>query len=121
MLKAMKIRKCMIGIGPMKKKEFDYFNKIMDDYTEAKKMAVAKFLSGYLWYDHDKLSDIDITDTKVSGKNIDILYIVMESPSKVRISGGGLQTAEFQTLKLETTFLPSFMTTTQLWPNMHHR
>ena len=84
LLKAVNVGKCTIGLGPIKEKSFDYFNKITADYSEAKKMAAAEFLTGYLRFDHNDMSDFDILDTRVSGKKDDILYVVLDSPSKVR-------------------------------------
>ena len=82
--KAAFVGQCTIGLGPIKKESYDYFNKITGDFEEAKKMAAAEFLTGYLRYNHDDMSDTDITDTRISPKDDDILYIVMDSPEKVR-------------------------------------
>ena len=82
--KSVMVGKCTLGIGPIKKKSYDYFNTITADFEESKKMAAAEFLTGYLKFDHDEMIDMSITDTKISSKNDDILYIVLDSPSKVR-------------------------------------
>ena len=82
--KAIKIGKSSIGIGPIKPQSYTYFNNITADFHEAKKMAAVEFLTEYLKYDSNDLSEVDITDTKVSGKNDDILYVVMDSPSKIK-------------------------------------
>ena len=82
--KAIRIGKCTIGVGPIKERSFDYFNNITADYSEAKKMAAAEFLTGYLKFNHQDMSDINITDTKISGKKDDILYLVLDSPSKIK-------------------------------------
>ena len=82
--KAIKIGKCTIGVGPVKEQSYEYFNNITADYNEAKKMAAAEYLTEYLRFNHQDMSDIDIMDTKVSGKKDDILYIVLDSPTKVR-------------------------------------
>ena len=81
--KAAKVGRCTIGIGPIKNDSIDYFNKITGDFDEAKKLAAAEFLEGYLEFDHEDMNDMNITDTKISGKKDDILYIVFDSPSKV--------------------------------------
>ena len=75
---------CTIGLGPIKSESYDYFNKITGDFEEAKKMAAAEFLVGYLRFDHNDMSDTDISDTRISPKDDDILYIVMDSPEKIR-------------------------------------
>ena len=75
---------CTIGLGPIKSESYDYFNKITGDFEEAKKMAAAEFLVGYLKYDHNDMSDTDISDTRISPKDDDILYVVMDSPEKVK-------------------------------------
>ena len=46
-------------------------------------MAAAEFLQGYLKFDDADLSDIDITDTKMSAKGDSIMYIVLDCPEKV--------------------------------------
>ena len=46
-------------------------------------MAAAEFLQGYLKFDKGDLSDIDITDTKMSAKGDNIMYIVLDCPEKV--------------------------------------
>ena len=46
-------------------------------------MAAAEFLQGYLKFDDEDLSDLDITDTKMSGKGDHIMYIVLDCPEKV--------------------------------------
>ena len=81
--KAAYIGRCRIGIGPIRQESIDYFNKITSDYNLAKKMAAAEFLQGYLKFDDEDLSDIAITDTKMSGKGDHIMYIVLDCPEKV--------------------------------------
>ena len=81
--KAIRVGKCTIGVGPVKEQSYDYFNNITGDYNEAKKMAAAEYLTEYLKFNHQDMNDFDITDTRVSKKD-DILYLVLDSPSKVR-------------------------------------
>ena len=82
--KAAYVGQCTVGIGPIVSQSINYFNRITGDYTEAKKLAAAEFMTEYLKFDHNDLSDIDITDTKVSSKGDDILYVVLDSPGKAR-------------------------------------
>ena len=82
--KAALIGQCTIGIGPIKEQSYDYFYKITGDYDESKKMAAAEFLAAYLKFDTDDMSDLHITDTKKSAKGDEILYVVFDSPEKVR-------------------------------------
>ena len=82
--KAVRIGQCTIGIGPIKEESYDYFYNITADFDEAKRMAAAEFLTEYLRFDHRDMADINITDTKVSGKRDDILYLVLDSPTKIR-------------------------------------
>ena len=81
--KAAYIGRCTIGIGPIRQESTDYFNKITADYGLAKKMAAAEFLQGYLKFDECDLSDIDITDTKMSANGDNIMYCVLDCPEKV--------------------------------------
>ena len=78
--KAVKIGKCTIGIGPIKVQSFSYFNNITADYGEAKKMAAVEFMTEYLKFDQQDLSEINITDTKISGKKDEIsIYCLGQS------------------------------------------
>ena len=61
----------------MKKKSFDYFYTIMGDYDEAKKMAAAEFLEGYLMFNSEDMIDLNITDKNISAKHDVILYTVV--------------------------------------------
>ena len=47
-------------------------------------MAAAEFLVGYLKYDHEDMTDLEITDTRTSAKGDGILYIVLDSPEKTK-------------------------------------
>ena len=71
-----------MGLGPIKEQSFKYFNKITGDFNDAKKMAAAEYLTGYLKFNHEDMSDVDICDTKISPKGDDILYVVFDSPEK---------------------------------------
>ena len=82
--KAAHVAKCTVGLGPIKNQSFTYFNKITGDFSEAKKMAAAEYMTEYLKFTHEDLSDIDITDTKTSRKGDDILYVVFDCPEKAR-------------------------------------
>ena len=82
--KAAYVGQCSIGLGPIKQESIEYFYKITGDYDLSKKMAAAEFLTAYLKFDHSEMSDIDITDTKLSAKGDEILYIVMDNPEKIR-------------------------------------
>ena len=73
-----------MGIGPIKEESLVYFYRITADYKEAKIMAAAELLLGYLKYDHKDMVDLDIMDTRKSGKDDDILYIVMDDPANIR-------------------------------------
>ena len=76
--------KSTIGIGPIKDRSINYFYNITADYSEAKKMAATEFLTEYLRFDNRDMCDTDITDTKMSGKRDEIMYLVCSSPTKVR-------------------------------------
>ena len=45
-------------------------------------MAAAEFMTGYLKFNHDDMSNMDIMDTKISGLKDDVLYIVFDCPEK---------------------------------------
>ena len=46
-------------------------------------MAGAEFLEGYLKYDKRDMEEINITDTKISGKGDSILYLVLGDQEQV--------------------------------------
>ena len=82
--KAAKVGRCTLGLGPIKLQSIDYFFTITGDYEEAKQMAAVEFLTEYLQFDHDDMTDMQITDTKISQKKDDILYIVFGDPDIVK-------------------------------------
>ena len=43
-------------------------------------MAAVEYLTEYLKFDHSDLQEMEITDTKVSKKGDDILYVVFWEP-----------------------------------------
>ena len=77
------IGRCTLGIGPIQSESYEYFHKITGDFELSKRMAAAEFLNAYIKFDKDEMSDLDITDTKISAKGDNILYIVMDSPEKI--------------------------------------
>ena len=82
--KAINVAKCTLGIGPIANQSIEYFHNITADYGEAKKMATTEFLTEYLKYDSEDLQELNITDTKISAKGDSIVYVVMDSPGKIR-------------------------------------
>ena len=81
--KAAFIGQCTLGIGPVRPESYEYFYKITGDFELSKKMAAAEFLNGYMKFYKEEMSDLDISDTKISAKGDNILYIVMDSPDKI--------------------------------------
>ena len=71
-------------LGPIKSQSIEYFYKITGDYDLAKKMAAAEFLCAYLKFDQDEMTEVEITDTKLSAKGDDIMYIVMSDQEKIK-------------------------------------
>ena len=82
--KAARVGRCTLGLGPIKTQSIDYFHTITGDYDEAKKMAGIEYLTEYLQFDHADLAEIEITDTKISQKNDDILYVVFANQDIVK-------------------------------------
>ena len=88
-IKEKKIRKAAllgrytIGVGPIMPESITYFNNITADYEEAKRMAGAEFLTEYLKFNHEDMQDLEITDTRISQKGDNVLYLVLDSPEKV--------------------------------------
>ena len=74
----------IIGIGPVYTQSIEHFLKIVGDYDEAKKMAAQEYLSVHLRFNEKELAEIDITDTQVSAKGENILYIVVTDESNIR-------------------------------------
>ena len=82
--KVMLVGQSSIVIGPIKDKLLDYFHKITGDFEEANKMAAVEFLTAYHKFDSRDMSDVNITDTRMSGKGDEIVYIVLDDPDKVK-------------------------------------
>ena len=82
--KATRVGKCTLGLGPIKLKSIEYFHTITGDYDEAKRMSAVEFLIEYLQFDNADMADMEITDTKISQKNDDILYVVFANPEIVK-------------------------------------
>ena len=78
--KAAEIGRCTIGLGPIHEDSIEYFYNITADFNEAKKMAGAEFLEGYLKYDKRDMEEINITDTKISGKGDNMLISSTRRP-----------------------------------------
>ena len=74
----------IIGIGPVYQKSIDHFNSIVGDYMEAKRMAAMEYLKVSLRYNEEELEEVEITDTQVSAKSENILYIVTAKASNIR-------------------------------------
>ena len=68
----------MIGISPIEKKVIDENYKKVKDYNEAKRMAVREYLVEVLDFDREEALNIDITDTQMSRKDDNVMYIAVE-------------------------------------------
>ena len=78
--KAMKI----IGLGPIEKKSIDTFMKDTKNYREAKEKAVREYLSFYLQFDEEDLTNTTIVDTQVSSSPDKIIYVAFESQETIK-------------------------------------
>ena len=76
--------KCIIGLGPIKQSTISHKNEIVGDYLEAKKMAVLDFLRDKLQYNDEEIDSINITDTQVSAKTENLVYIVVSEEASIR-------------------------------------
>ena len=68
----------IIGVHPVTRASIDHFAKNTKNYNEAKKMADREYLENVLMFDEDEMKTVKITDTQVSKKGDDVLYIAMD-------------------------------------------
>ena len=76
--------KCIIGLGPIKQSTINSNNAIVVDYLEVKKMAALDFLRNSLKYNEEEIYFIDITDSQVSARSENFLYIVVADELSIR-------------------------------------
>ena len=74
----------IIGIGPVYMQYIEHFNKIVGEYDEAKKMAAQEFLNVHLRFDKKEIAEMVITDTQVSAKGENIVYVVMSDERHIK-------------------------------------
>ena len=86
----------IIGIGPIKTKTIQHFEKIHGDLEKAKVAAVQEFLQYYLNYTMTEINDMGITATKLAKD--DIVYVVLESRATSGKSTVGLCNVKTTTL-----------------------
>ena len=74
----------ILGIGPIYQQSIDHFYHIVGDYEEAKRMAAQEYLRVQLRFKETEIEDIVITDTQVSAKGENVLYIVTNDEGAIR-------------------------------------
>ena len=67
----------ILGLGPISSAEIQENMKTATDYESAKKMAVKDFLSNFLMFEQDNLVNLTISETMVSAKGDDVVYVVI--------------------------------------------
>ena len=74
----------ILGIGPVYQKSVDHFYHIVGDYGDAKRMAVQEYLKVNLRFNEREIEEMEITDTQVSAKGENILYIATNDEGTIR-------------------------------------
>ena len=69
----------IIGLHPIRKTSLDYFSRKARNFNEAKIMAANEYLENVLMFDKKEIEDINITDTQVSKKGDDVMYVTVNS------------------------------------------
>ena len=73
----------IIGLHPIRKTPLDYFSKKTKNYNDAKIMAAKEYLENVIMFDKDEIEDVNITDTQVSKKGDDVMYVAVNSPETI--------------------------------------
>ena len=106
--------KHMIGLGPILKQSVNYFADITSDIEEAKKMAINEFLSTYLQFTEEDLSEVNIVNTATAKSDEEIIYVTFSDHDTVRDIYG--RAAEIRNNDIQTRiFVPP-----QFWPRYQH-
>ena len=76
--------RCIIGLGPIYTESIDHFYEIVCEYDEGKKMAAQEYLRVHLRFDETEIEEMTISDTQISAKGENILYVVMPDERHIR-------------------------------------
>ena len=68
----------IIGIHPVEQTSIDTFYMKSGNYTKAKTLAANEYLEKILLFDEEDMEDVKITDTQISKKGDDVLYIAVD-------------------------------------------
>ena len=98
----------IIGIGPVYMRSIEHFHRIVGDYDEAKKMAAQEYLTVHLRFDDKEVSEMQISDTQVSSKGENILYVVMTEESHIRDIRGRMAMCRDPDLQLQDFIPPQY-------------
>ena len=73
----------IVGAHPITQESIDKFNLITGDYEEAKIEAAKEYLINILGYHLAELQMVNITDTQVSSKGDNVLYIAVDDQDTI--------------------------------------
>ena len=111
----MEIEKCVtekaryiIGIGPVYMRLIEHFHRIVGDYDDAKKMAAQEYLTVHLRFDDKEVAEMEISDTQVSSKGENILYVVMTDESHIHDIRGRMAMCRDPDLQLQDFIPPQY-------------
>ena len=75
--RVVKKARCIIGVGPVYTQSINHFYNIVGDYDDAKRMAAQEYLRIQLRFDEKEIEEMEISDTQISAKGANIIYIAM--------------------------------------------
>ena len=76
--------KHIIGISPITPNSINFYKNDTNTFAEAKILAAQEFLQHYLDYTDGEISEIKITETQISNKGDNTLYISLENHDDIR-------------------------------------
>ena len=74
----------IVGLHPVTQKSINKFNVETENYSDAKIEAAREYLVNLLGFNNEELDTFSITDTQVSSKGDDVLYIAVDDQDIIR-------------------------------------
>ena len=82
--KVAKKAKHMLGLGPIRRASVSYFQDLVGDLEDAKKMAIDEYLSEYLQLNEEERKDFDIVDTTFAKNDDNMIYVTFRDFESVK-------------------------------------
>ena len=98
----------IVGVSPVPLESIEFYRHSSKTFAEAKKKTAVEFLQHYLKYDNDKISEIKIMETQISGKGDDTLYLSLNDISQVREIHIRMAEVKNDDVQIRNFILPQF-------------